>query len=81
MLFIGDDLKALQNERGVKMAKKQWGTTYDEDILKEFQVTCEEYGMKANVVLEALMKFFTEGNCRIVVEKGGLNIEVKEKNR
>lgn len=45
------------------MAKKQWGTTYDEDILKEFQVTCEEYGMKANVVLEALMKFFTEGNC------------------
>ena len=63
------------------MAKKQWGTTYDEDILKEFQATCEEYGMKANVVLEALMKFFTEGNCRIVVEKGGLNIEVKEKNR
>ena len=41
MLFIGDDLKALQNERGVKMAKKQWGTTYDEDILKEFQATCE----------------------------------------
>ena len=57
------------------MAKKQWGTTYDEDILKEFQANCEEYGMKANVVLEALMKFFSEGNCKIVVRKGGFTIE------
>ena len=63
------------------MAKKQWSTTYDAETLKKFQETCDEYGMKANVILEAIMKFFTEGNCRIVVEKGGLNIEVKEKNR
>ena len=34
--------------------------------------------MKANVILEALMKFFNEGNCKIVVEKGGLAIEVKK---
>lgn len=59
------------------MAKKQWGTTYDEDILKEFQTNCEQYGMKANVVLEALMKFFSEGNCQILVDKGGLSIKVK----
>lgn len=51
------------------MAKKQWSTTYDAETLKKFQETCDEYGMKANVILEALMKFFTEGNCRIVVEK------------
>ena len=50
------------------MAKKQWGTTYDEDILKEFQATCEEYGMKANI---------SEGNCKIVVDKGGFTIEIK----
>lgn len=62
------------------MAKKQWGTTYDEDILKEFQANCDLYGMKANVVLEALMKFFSEGNCKIVVDKGGLSIEVKQDN-
>ena len=62
------------------MAKKQWGTTYDEDILKEFHATCDLYGMKANVVLEALMKFFSEGNCKIVVDKGGLSIEVKQDN-
>lgn len=62
------------------MAKKQWGTTYDEDILKEFQANCDLYGMKANIVLEALMKFFSEGNCKIVVDKGGLSIEVKQDN-
>ncbi len=62
------------------MAKKQWGTTYDEDTLKEFQKVCEEYGMKANIVLEALMKFFSAGNCKIVIDKGGLTIEVKNQN-
>lgn len=60
------------------MAKKQWGTTYDEDILKEFQANCDAYGMKANTIMEALMKFFSEGNCKIIVDKGGLSIEVKQ---
>mgnify|MGYP000914446044 FL=1 len=60
------------------MAKKQWGTTYDEDILKEFQENCDAYGMKANTIMEALMKFFSEGKCRIVIDKGGLSIEVKQ---
>lgn len=58
------------------MARKQWGTTYDEDILKEFQCTCDQYGMKANAVLEALMKFFSEGNCKIVIGKNGISIEI-----
>ena len=39
------------------MARKQWSTTYDEDILRDFQKNCDEYGMKANTVLEALMKY------------------------
>lgn len=60
------------------MARKQWGTTYDEATLKKFQDTCEEYGMKANVVLEALMNFFSDGNCRIIIDKGGYMIEPKE---
>ena len=59
------------------MAKKQWSTTYDEDTLKEFQSTCDEYGMKANIVLESLMKFFSQGNCKIVIDKSGYSIEVK----
>ena len=60
------------------MAKKQWGTTFEENTLKEFQETCETYGMKANIVMEALMKFFSEGKCRIVIDKNGLSVEVKD---
>ena len=60
------------------MAKKQWSTTFNEDVLKNFQANCDDYGMKANIVMEALMKFFSEGNCRIVIDKGGLSIEVKQ---
>ena len=58
------------------MAKKQWGTTYDEEILKQFQATCEEYGMKANTVLEALMKYFNEGKCKLIIDKSGISITV-----
>ena len=60
------------------MAKKQWGTTYDEEILKQFQTTCEEYGLKANTVLEGLMKYFNEGKCKIVIDKTGISITVDE---
>ena len=66
----------IQVMEGYMMSKKQWSTTYDENILKEFQSTCEEYGMKANVILEALMKFFSEGKCKLIIDKGGLSIEV-----
>lgn len=59
------------------MAKKQWGTTYDEEILKNFQSACEQYGLKANTVLEALMKYFTDGDCKIVIDKSGISIETK----
>lgn len=60
------------------MAKKQWGTTYDEDILKEFQANCDEYGLKANIVMEALMKFFLQEECKIVIDKKGISIEIKK---
>lgn len=59
------------------MARKQWSTTYDEDILRDFQKNCDEYGMKANTVLEALMKYFIQENCKIVIDKTGVSIEAK----
>lgn len=62
------------------MGKRQWSTTYDEDILKNFAATCDEYGVKQNAVLEALMKFFIEGNCRLFIDKTGMNIEVKKED-
>lgn len=62
------------------MAKKQWSTTFNEEILKDFQNACESYGMRANTVLESLMRFFSEGNCRLVVDKDGCNVEIESKN-
>lgn len=62
----------------MKLAKKQWSTTFDEDTLKKFQSTCDEYGMKANAVLEALMKFFNDDKCRLIIDKGGLTVETKK---
>lgn len=57
------------------MARKQWSTTLDEEKLKQFQNTCEQYGMKGNTVLEALMDFFSEGKCRFVIDINGCRIE------
>ena len=61
------------------MAKKQWSTTFNEDILKDFQTTCDKYGMKANTVLELLMTFFAQGKCKIVINMEGMSIEVTDK--
>ncbi len=61
------------------MAKRPWGTTLDEETLLKFQSECNEYGQKANAVIEALMKFFNEGNCRLIIDKGGLQIISKDK--
>lgn len=61
------------------MARKQWSTTLDEEKLKQFQNTCEQYGMKGNTVLEALMDFFSEGKCRFVIDINGCRIEYNDK--
>ncbi len=61
------------------MAKRPWGTTLDEETLLKFQSECNEYGQKANTVIEALMKFFNEGNCRLIIDKGGLQVISKDK--
>ena len=63
------------------MARKQWGTTYDEGTLREFQACCDEYGMKTNTVLEALMKFFIKGNCRLVIDRDGISVELRNQNQ
>lgn len=62
------------------MAKKQWNTTFNEEILRDFQNICESYDMKANTVLEALMRFFSEGNCKLVIDKNGCRIKLETEN-
>lgn len=60
------------------MARKQWSTTLDEEKLKQFNEVCEQYGINKNTVLEALMDFFSEGKCKIVIDMNGCKISIKE---
>lgn len=54
--------------------RKQFATSIDNDISDEFKKACDEYGLKMNTVLEALMKDFTSGNYSITVTKNDISI-------
>lgn len=55
--------------------RKQFATSIDTDISDSFKKTCDEYGLKMNTVLEALMKDFSSGNYSITVTKSGISIK------
>lgn len=47
------------------MARKQFTTTIDEEIQKDFKETCTNRGEKMNDVLEAFMKSYINGEFEI----------------
>lgn len=55
--------------------KKNFATSIDTEISDNFKKTCEDYGLKMNVVLEALMKDFNSGNYVLTVSKSGVSIK------
>lgn len=55
--------------------KKNFATSIDTEISDSFKKTCEDYGLKMNVVLEALMKDFNSGNYVLTVSKSGISIK------
>ena len=55
--------------------KKNFATSIDTEISDSFKKTCEDYGLKMNVVLEALMKDFNSGNYVLTVSKDGISIK------
>lgn len=55
--------------------RKQFATSIDTDISDEFKKTCDEYGLKMNVVIEAMMKDFSSGNYSITISKSGVSIK------
>lgn len=55
--------------------KKNFATSIDTDISDEFKKTCDDYGLKMNIVLEALMKDFSNGNYTIKLKKNDISIE------
>lgn len=58
--------------------RKNFATSIDSEISDSFKKSCEEYGLKMNIVLEALMKDFSSGNYSINVSKSGITIKKEE---
>lgn len=58
--------------------RKQFATSIDADISNDFKKACDEYGLKMNTVLEALMKDFSSGNYSITVSKSGISIKKED---
>ena len=58
--------------------RKQFATSLDTDITENFRQSCEAYGLKMNLVLECLMKDFSNGNYTIELKKDGMSIKKVE---
>lgn len=59
--------------------KKNFATSIDSEISDRFKKSCDEYGLKMNIVLEALMQDFSSGNYSINVSKSGISIKKEDK--
>jgi len=59
--------------------RKNFATSIDSEISDNFKKTCDEYGLKMNIVLEALMQDFSSGNYSINVSKSGISIKKEDK--
>lgn len=59
--------------------KKNFATSIDSEISDNFKKTCDEYGLKMNIVLEALMQDFSSGNYSLNVSKSGISIKKEDK--
>ena len=58
--------------------RKNFATSIDKDISDEFKKTCDGYGLKMNIVLEALMNDFIKGNYTIKLNKNDVSIEKED---
>lgn len=59
--------------------RKAFTTSIDSEISDSFKKTCDEYGLKMNIVLEALMKDFSSGNYSInMSKKSGVTIKKED---
>ncbi len=64
-----------KHQKEVDELRKNFATSIDKDISEEFKKTCDDYGLKMNIVLEALMNDFIKGNYTIKLNKNDISIE------
>lgn len=60
------------------MARKPYNTTVEETITTNFKEACNASGIGMNVVLEALMQGFSEGQFVLVLVDGKFKVRTKE---
>lgn len=58
--------------------RKQFSTSIDTNISDNFKNTCEDYGLKMNVVLEAFMQQFSEQQFKIEIGKSGIKLKIED---
>lgn len=58
--------------------RKQFSTSIDTNISDSFKNTCEDYGLKMNVVLEAFMQQFSEQQFKIEIGKSGIKLKIED---
>lgn len=60
------------------MARKQFTTSIDTDISDHFKNTCEDYGLKMNVVLEAFMNQFSQHEFKLEIGQKGIILKIED---
>ena len=58
--------------------KKQLHTPINALLFDEFKTVCDEYGLKMNIILEAFMNSFIEGDFDVVVNRKGVQLQIKK---
>jgi len=53
------------HEGGVKMARKQFTTTIDEDLQNGFKAACAMEGVPMNNILETFMRAYVDGKFKL----------------
>lgn len=59
--------------------RKAFTTSIDTDISDSFKKSCENYGLKMNVVLETFMQQFTNQEFKVEIGKTGIKLKIEEK--
>ena len=58
--------------------RKPFATSVDTELSDNFKTTCDEYGLKMNVVIEAFMKQFADHEFKVEIGRSGIWLRLEE---
>lgn len=59
--------------------RKQFATSIDTIIADNFRKSCDNRGVKMNVILEAFMNQFSQNEFKLEISKTGIKLKIEEK--